>query len=287
MKLSYLQDTLEVHTVDEGGAAPLSFVADGTIGKQRPSLVNDRFAVVILQGWGTNAEVYRLFVNALSPYMRIIVPDFPGFGGSEEPSEPYGVEEYAGFVVQLLGQLHVERAILIGHSHGGRVAIALAARKNLPFAVEKLVLMDSAGIVPQKTLGQRCRIRTYHAAKQLLMTKPMQALFPGALDRLQKKLGSADYAAASPVMRKSLVKSVNTDLSDKMPHIRIPVLLIWGEKDTATPLSMGKQMEQLFPDAGLVVVPGGGHYSFLDNPNLVLRVLYSFFQIEANGSSSS
>ncbi len=61
-----------------------------------------------------------------------------------------------------------------------------------------------------------------------------------------------------------------------MPSIKAPTLLIWGEDDTATPLSDAKKMERLIPDAGLVSFPGCGHYSFLDNPYLFGSVLKSF-----------
>ena len=76
-----------------------------------------------------------------------------------------------------------------------------------------------------------------------------------------------------------MVKVVNADLREEMPLIRIPVLLIWGENDTDTPLTDGRQMEQLMPEAGLAVIAGAGHYSFLDNPVLFNRILGSFLQI--------
>jgi pimeloyl-ACP methyl ester carboxylesterase len=69
---------------------------------------------------------------------------------------------------------------------------------------------------------------------------------------------------------------VNEDLKQVMPKIACPTLLIWGENDTATPLSDAKEMEKLIPDAGLVSFPGCGHYSFLDNPYQFASVLRSF-----------
>jgi pimeloyl-ACP methyl ester carboxylesterase len=61
-----------------------------------------------------------------------------------------------------------------------------------------------------------------------------------------------------------------------MPLIKVPTLLFWGENDTATPLADAKKMEQLIPDAGLVTVAGAGHFSFLENTPLFLRVVESF-----------
>lgn len=107
----------------------------------------------------------------------------------------------------------------------------------------------------------------------------MTKLFPDALNRFQKKFGSADYAAASPVMRGSLVKAVNEDLEPLLPQITAETLLIWGDKDTATPLSDGRKMEKQIKGSGLVVFSGAGHYSFLEQPYLFAKVIKSFLNI--------
>ena len=137
--------------------------------------------------------------------------------------------------------------------------------------------MDAAGLTAKKTLSQRARIRVYKCLKRLVLLKPVQKRFPEALPALQKKFGSADYASSSPLMRQSMVKLLCADYRDKLPLVSVPTLLIWGEKDDATPLSMAKQMEQAIPDAGLVVIPNAGHFAFAENPMLTERVLRSFF----------
>ena len=101
-------------------------------------------------------------------------------------------------------------------------------------------------------------------------------MFPNALESLKKKFGSEDYRNASPMMRDILVKVVNEDLEPLLPNIKQSTLLIWGTEDTATPLSDAKIMENLIPDAGIVEVKGAGHYSFLEQPQLVNVVLDSF-----------
>ena len=82
------------------------------------------------------------------------------------------------------------------------------------------------------------------------------------------------------MMRAILSKCVNEDLKHVMPLIKAPTLLIWGENDTATPLSDAKTMEKLIPDAGLVSFPGCGHYSFLDNPVGYKAVIKEFLKNE-------
>ncbi len=81
-------------------------------------------------------------------------------------------------------------------------------------------------------------------------------------------------------MRAVMSKCVNEDLKSFMPAIKAPTLLVWGEEDTATPLSDAHIMERLIPDAGLVAFPGCGHYSFLDNPGGFRSVIKSFFNIK-------
>ena len=79
-------------------------------------------------------------------------------------------------------------------------------------------------------------------------------------------------------MRDTLVKTVNEDLTDLLPNIKQSTLLIWGDKDTATPIEDAKKMESLIKDSGLVTVEGAGHFSFLEQPILINRVLDSFFK---------
>ena len=115
--------------------------------------------------------------------------------------------------------------------------------------------------------------------KKVLLSPPIKTLFPNALKKLQDKSGSADYKAASPVMRKILVSVVNEDLEPLLPKIKQSTLLIWGENDTATPLSDGKRMEELIKDSGLVTIKGAGHYSFLEGKFIFNRVICSFLKI--------
>lgn len=152
--------------------------------------------------------------------------------------------------------------ILAGHSHGGRTLIRLVGGGMLERKVKKLILIDSAGIVHEKTPQQQRRIRRYKRGKKLLSLPPVKALFPHALEKLQSKSGSADYRMASPVMRQSMVKVVNQDLQEYLPRIQAETLLVWGDQDQDTPLSDGELMERLIPGSGLAVLAGAGHFSF-------------------------
>lgn len=235
--------------------------------------------ILILHGWGTNMNVYKSIINYLTPHRRVISYDIPGFGESSAPSIAFSTDDYADLALCVLEKLGVNKVTLIGHSHGGRTILNLASRGNIGVEIEKIILIDSAGIVPKKTFIQKMRVKKYKAGKAILSFAPIKKLFPNALDKYKAKHGSADYKAVSGTVRDSLVKVVNDDYKQRMKDIKPSTLLIWGTNDDATPLSDGEYMEKNIPDAGLVKVEGGSHYSFLDNPGLVKRVIFSFLNI--------
>lgn len=232
--------------------------------------------LVFLHGWGTSIGIYPQLLDHMSHFVPVAAMDMPGFGETAEPDKPWGVPEFAEFVIDFMQALGLKRVILMGHSHGGRVSLEIASRKDLPLTVTRLILMDAAGVLPKKTLKQKLRQRQYKICRKILEMPLCRVLYPDALENLRRSHGSADYQNASPLMRQTLVKCVNTDMTPKMPEVSQPALLIWGENDTATPLSDGETMERLMPNAALIKVPNAGHYSYLDQWPLVSRVLASY-----------
>jgi len=219
--------------------------------------------LVLLHGWGTSAQSFSILMPALTRHYRVCALDFPGFGLSEAPPSVWGVDDFAACVLALLGRLDVEHAHLLGHSHGGRVAIALAAQ--YPKLVDKLVLVDSAGIRPPRTLRLRLRGATARAGRRLLSHRLAGAPGRRALHALYNRLGMSDYANAGP-LRSTFVRIVNEDLSRRLPAIAAPTLVIWGSRDAETPLWMGERMAQSIPNARIVILENAGHYCFLDSP---------------------
>jgi pimeloyl-ACP methyl ester carboxylesterase len=240
--------------------------------------------LILLHGWGSNVDLFDGIFRFASKKYHVVGMDMPGFGKSDEPSEPWEVSDFVNFVLAFIKKLYPEEKsiMFLGHSMGGRVIIKMIGTKadELDFDIPKVILTDSAGIKPIQSGEQSSRTKRYKFYKNILTKTGIAKAFPGTIESLQKKFGSADYAAASPVMRASLVKVVNEDLAPYMPSLKMPVLLIWGDQDTATPLSDGQQMEKLMPEAGLAVIQGAGHYSFLDNQYLYNKILGSFLGIE-------
>lgn len=231
--------------------------------------------VLFLHGWGAPVSTYRLLTDHLSGCCRVVAPDLPGFGDSEEPEEPWTVDRYADFVLAFARALDLQEVTLMGHSFGGRIIIKLFSRPDCFLTVKKAVLLDAAGIKPRHGLRYYLRVGTYKAAKRVASLPGIRTLFPGAVERAQKAFGSSDYRNASPIMRRTMVQCIQEDLTPLLPRITASTLLIWGDKDTATPLSDGKRMERDIPDAGLVVLDGG-HFAFAEQWNLCRRVLDVF-----------
>lgn len=235
--------------------------------------------IVLLHGWGSNITLFKSMTELLKTKYRVIAPDMPGFGMSDEPPVPWCVDDYVDFIIKFLGELGVKKAAFLGHSFGGRVIIKFFQRDNLPFEISKIILADSAGVKPKKTLRQKAKIATYKMGKKVLNLGVVKKLFPDALNKFQSKSGSADYKSASPLMRQTMVRVVNEDLTHIFPKVTPSTLLIWGENDTATPVSDAELMEKMMPDAGKVVLKGCGHYSFIDDMYTFNRVLASFMNI--------
>ena len=235
--------------------------------------------VVILHGWGCNHTTVKSISACLEDGMRVISLDLPGHGKSEEPGEVWGSDDFATAVLKFIEKMNLETPSLIGHSFGGRTSIALASK--LPKEkLGKIVLVDSAGITPKRSLKYYYKVYSYKTIKKIALTLLGEEKGKQYIEKLLKKKGSADYQAASPIMRSIMSKCVNEDLRKRFPDIKVPTLLIWGENDTATPLSDAKLMQKGIPDAGLVSFPNCGHYSFLDNPFGFKAVIREFFKKE-------
>ncbi len=232
--------------------------------------------VLMLHGWGSTYKFYEKIISALADRCRVVAVHFPGCGNSETMAEPWNLDDYCDFVLKFMDAVNLKDPIMIGHSHGGRVILKMAAEKlvNPP----KIVLLDSAGLIPKKTVRQKLRLKSFKTIKRVL-TLPVIKNYSGSLlEKARNHYGSADYNAAPEVLRKTLVSLVNTDLRDIVHNISCPTLLIWGEKDTDTPLESAKILESLIKDAGLCVYENAGHFAFFEQIGKTIAILNSFIK---------
>lgn len=219
-------------------------------------------AVLLMHGWGGSAVSFKPVFDYLSKSYKVYGFDFPGFGRSDLPPKVWGTEDYGNFVLRFLKAIEIERTNIIAHSFGGRVAIWLAA--NFPERINKLILIDSAGIKPKRTLKYHIKVTVAKASKRILSRSIFGKYGEHLLNGLYRLIGSKDYRQQTGIMRSTLVRIVNEDLRGFLPKIIAPTLLIWGENDKDVPLSYARIMEKEIKDAGLVVLKGAGHFSYLD-----------------------
>jgi pimeloyl-ACP methyl ester carboxylesterase len=232
--------------------------------------------LMLLHGWGASAELFGPVVRALQTDRKLILPDLPGFGATPPPPAPWAARDYAEWTAALLDRLGVERADVIGHSNGGRIALVLAATH--PDRVGKMVLTGSAGIRPRHGPRYHARVRTYKVLRAMGEARALPAALRNAARARAEQRGSEDYRAATGTMRGTLVRLVNDDLHALLPRVAAPVLLIWGDKDVETPLADGRTMERLIRDAGLVIFEGAGHYAYLEQPARFSRIVDVFLK---------
>ncbi len=233
--------------------------------------------VIILHGWGANTGVMKPIADGIGGKLKVYNIDLPGFGGSDEPAtDDWDIYSYADFVAEFVKETGIVKPIVIAHSYGGRIALILAGKKLID--INKMVLTGCAGIVPKRGPDYYFKVYSYKLSKKIF------GLFGGRnVEKMKKKLGSSDYASASEKMRRVMVRAVNEDLKYLMPEISVPTLLIWGEKDDATPLSDGQTMEKLIPDSGLVVMPGATHFAFLEQSAWFNSIVNNFLQKDMEG----
>lgn len=204
--------------------------------------------LLALHGWGRSRADWA---GVLDPDETVAV-DLPGFGASPVPDDVWGAHEYATALTPLL-DLFDAPPVVVGHSFGGRVAVAMAADgadlAGLVLAGVPL-LRRASGRAP---LGYR--LTRWAHARGLIGDDRMEAA--------RRRHGSADYRAASGTLRDILVRAVNETYEDELARIRVPVRLVWGSDDTAAPVAVAEAALGILTTAGtdatLHVESGVGH----------------------------
>ena len=221
-------------------------------------------AIVLLHGWGQNIEMMNMLGKPFEKDFRIIVIDFPGFGNSDEPKEVMGVGEYTSVVEKMLIKLNIDSPILIGHSFGGRVAVKFASRNK----TDRVILLSPALRGHDK---KSLKSKFLKFLKKVPILKELE-------DWAKNHIGSREYKAASPMMKKVLVKVVTEDLSQDAKKIKAPVILIYGDNDAEVPQEDTLLYEKLIPDCGLILYEGCTHYAYLERINQTINIINNFIR---------
>jgi pimeloyl-ACP methyl ester carboxylesterase len=218
---------------------------------------------VLLHGWRRTREDFAPVAAALATSgVATLAIDLPGFGATPAPEAPSGARGYAAHLAPLLADL-AEAAgppVLVGHSFGGRVAVCLAA--SAPDHVAGLVL-SGVPLVRSEMPAARPS-RRYQAIRLAART----GLVPDSrLEAARRRYGSADYRAATGVVREVLVATVAESYEAELRALRCPVALVWGADDTTVPVAVARAAKAIRPEARLEVLDGVGHLVPIEAPS--------------------
>jgi pimeloyl-ACP methyl ester carboxylesterase len=244
---------------------------------------------VLVHGAAVDSRMWGPQLAALAGEFTVVAWDEPGAGRSSDPPADFVLSDYADCLAALIEALDAGPAHVAGLSWGGTVALELYRRR--PELVATLLLADTyagwKGSLPEEEVRARVEgVRRMIAAADHAFDPTLPGLFaaepPAEVVPLLKTM-AADVRPES--MRTALAVMAETDQRDLLPRVAVPTLLIWGEHDRRSPLSVARQFEAAIPDAELVVIPGAGHVSNLERPELFNDAVRGFCRAHPPGSS--
>lgn len=203
--------------------------------------------ILFLHGWGANKELMKSsFSNYFKDFCHVYI-DLPGFGNSTlaKPLNSFEVKEIVNI---FLKEIDKSADIVLGHSFGGKIATLLNPKN--------LVLLSSAGIVLQKKVSVKIKIKIFKCLK-----------FFG-LGRFYKLFASKDVENVSKNVYEMFKKVLNEDISDNFKNYKGKAVIFWGKEDSATPLIAGKTIDSLIQNSKFFELEGD-HFFFLKNAKFI------------------
>jgi pimeloyl-ACP methyl ester carboxylesterase len=228
--------------------------------------------LVLLHGYvGDGPTTWRPQLDALSDEFTVVAWDAPGAGSSTDPPEAFGVDSYTDCLAGFLKQLGLDTAHLAGLSFGSTLALAFQRRHSASSSA--LILASAyagwAGSLPPNVAEQRLR-----QALELADGTPeafVGALLPTMFSRPMPRETMDDFRAGMEAFHprgfRAMAQASAEDVRDVLPHIDVPTLLIYGDRDVRAPLTVAERLRAAIPGSKLVVLPGAGHVCNVEAPD--------------------
>lgn len=272
-------------------------LVETSLGKVNCVIAGEGAPVLLIHGFGCSHVQWMYTSEALAQagYMSISI-DLPGFGHSDVPLKPITTDRYADIVQEVMSELNLPEAVLVGNSMGGFVAWLCASRMGA--AVRGLVLTNTAGAPQNPSLPPRNKQRRKHPlsvarlpglaaiagfrASNLLtriLARPLIHKSFGDPARLTPEVFEALHLAAKQariVFRDMLRFSTLQDTDSVLAKIECPTLIMWGDKDSIVPISNMDYFVDHIGHAKLNVYFGVGHLPMLEIPEEFNADLISF-----------
>lgn len=226
--------------------------------------------IIFLHGWGNSINTFKDQIKEFKNKYNLYLIDLPGFGKSNEQIVPYNLDNYVEVVETFIKEKKIDNPILVGHSFGGRVIIKYLKNHH----INKIILIASAGIKNKKSLKSKIKALEYKIKKKWYQITKNYVEY----NYLIKSSGSYDYQNASVVLKQTMVKVINEDLTKYLKKINARTLLIWGKKDTETKIEQAYKFKSLIKNSELVVFDNAGHFVHQEEKDNVNAVIERFVE---------
>jgi pimeloyl-ACP methyl ester carboxylesterase len=246
--------------------------------------------IVFIHGLGGQWQNWLENIPRAALERRVIALDLPGFGLTPEPRDRITIPGYGRCVDSLCEKLSLGRVDLVGNSMGGFVAAEVAIQ--FPDRADQLILVSAAGITsadiahrPVLTVGRVAAAIVTHgtARHRAIAARPRSRHLALALVARYPSLLRADLAyegfvkgTGKPGFDDALRASLEYDFRDRLPEIRRPTLIVWGENDSILPVKDAAEFERLIPDSRKVVMANTGHIPMAERPEAFNDLMLSF-----------
>ncbi len=236
--------------------------------------------LVLVHGAASDSRMWQPQLAGLADEFTVVAWDEPGAGRSSDPPEGFELAGFADALAAVIHTIGLEPAHVAGLSWGGTVVLELYRRH--PALVATLIMIDTyagwKGSLPADEVAARVAgARQMLAAPREHFDPTLPGLFAADPPPEFVPLLAAIAADVRPdTFRSRLAIMAEADLSDLLPHIAVPTLLIWGQVDARSPLTVAQQFQDAIPDTELVVIEGAGHTSNLERPERVNDAIREF-----------
>jgi len=219
-------------------------------------IIGEGKPLLILHGWGSKSDKWQETANHLAENgIKSIIPDLPGFGKSQRPDFPWGLQDYCNFVEKFVELVGLNKFFLLGHSFGGAVVVKYA--REFPQKPIKIFLVSSACLRPKRRTIKKILLLKISKTLNFFSFLPFYNLARRAFYKFIVR--KSDYLYLTGVMKESYLKVIREDLRDVLSQIKVPATIIWGEADNITPLKYGRVIHREIKNSKMVIIPGQGH----------------------------
>jgi 3-oxoadipate enol-lactonase len=211
---------------------------------------------------------------------RVIVPELPGFGGSRAVDG--GLAAVADRMAEVVNEVGDREAIVLGNGYGGFVALQMAIRH--PSIAKKLILADCGAAFSEpgrdafRNMAAASKAKGLAAITDVAMRRLFAADFQASHPELMRDRREAFLKTDPEVLQAACAQLAALDLRPELSKVKVPVLVLVGEHDEATPPPMSHELAALLPDARLEVLAGCAHVPQLQKPRVFLDAIADFLK---------